>query len=277
MMTHRPLPEPDSSELKILPTQAHRILYAYLFARRDDPPTMREIRAHLQEVLGEAPSQTDRRVRDLRDHFRAPAKRINGEYRYVLEGWAESRINGSRKSLNAAVRARVLAPQRCAMCGRTPLDHHVEMVVDHKLPRHWGGGDEISNLQPLCKECNAGKKAYFSSYDQYSDAIREAAAHPEPHGRIGELLKAFQGDWVPADLIELIASMRQYQKDWQRRTRELRFLGWTIETKKRKDPKSGRIRVHYRATSWRPWPQGSIAAEVRRRDPSKKQASEPKR
>ncbi|WP_197042593.1 HNH endonuclease [Microbispora rosea] len=234
---------------------------------------MREIRAHLQEVLGEAPSQTDRRVRDLRDHFSAPAKRINGEYRYVLEGWIASRTNGSRKPLSDAVRAQVLAPQRCAMCGRTPLGHKVVMVVDHKLPRHWGGSDEINNLQPLCEECNAGKKAYFATYDQYSDAIRQAGAHPEPHGRIGELMKAFEGDWIPAELIELVASMKQYQEDWRKRTRELRLLGWTYETEKRKDPNTGRIRVRYRVTSWEPWPQGSIAAEVRRRDPSNTRAS----
>ncbi|MFD2354227.1 HNH endonuclease [Nonomuraea ferruginea] len=124
------------------------------------------------------------------------------------------------------------------MCGRTPLDHQVVMVVDHKVPRHWGGSDEISNLQPLCEECNAGKKAYFANYDQYADAIRQSAEHPEPHGRIGELIKAFRGDWVPAELIELVASMKQYQEDWRKRTRELRLLGWTYETKKRKDPKN---------------------------------------
>ncbi|WP_345482771.1 HNH endonuclease [Nonomuraea ferruginea] len=235
---------------------------------------MREIRAHLQEVLGEAPSQTDRRVRDLRDHFRAPAKKINGEYRYVLEGWAENRTNGSRKAISDAIRAQVLSPQRCAMCGRTPLDHQVVMVVGHKVPRHWGGSDEISNLQPLCEECNAGKKAYFANYDQYADAIRQSAEHPEPHGRIGELIKAFRGDWVPAELIELVASMKQYQEDWRKRTRELRLLGWTYETKKRKDPKTSRIRVWYRVTGWKPWPEGSIAAEVRRRDPSNKRASQ---
>lgn len=269
-MTSRPLPEPGSPELKILPTRAHQILYSYLFDRRDDPPTMREIRAHLESVLGEDPAQTDRRVRELRDHFRVPAKRINRDYRYVLEGWAENRNNSSRKAISGAVRAQVLAPQRCAMCGRTPLSHHVVLVVDHKLPRDWGGSDEIGNLQPLCEECNAGKKAHFATYDQYADAIRESAEHPEPHGRIGELLKAFGGDWVPEDLIQLVASMQQYQEDWRKRTRELRILGWTYETKRRKDPRTSRIRVWYRVTRWEPWPRGSIAAEIRRRDPSNK-------
>nr|WP_218008250.1 HNH endonuclease [Herbidospora sakaeratensis] len=238
---------------------------------------MREIRAHLQETLGEAPSQTDRRVRDLRDHFTIPAKRISGEYRYVLEGWTTSRTNGSRKSISGAVRAQVLSPQRCAMCGRTPLDHQVTMVVDHKLPRHWGGSDEIGNLQPLCEECNSGKKAYFANYEQFDEAIRQAAGHPEPHGRIGELMKAFAGDWVPAELIEIVASIRQYQEDWRKRTRELRLLGWVLETEKRKEAETGRIRVRYRVTSWEPWPQGSIAAEVRRRDPSNNRAPAPER
>jgi 5-methylcytosine-specific restriction endonuclease McrA len=233
---------------------------------------MREIRAHMKEILGVDPAQTDRRVRDLRAYFKVPAKRIDGEYRYILEGCAENRGKDARKGISGAVRARVLASQRCAMCGRTPIEHNVVLVVDHKVPKHWGGSDDVDNLQPLCEECNAGKKAYFATYDSYGDKIRQAAAHPEPHGRIGELLKAFHKDEVPAELIELVASMQQYQEDWRRRLRELRCLGWRYESIKRKESSSNRMRVWYRLTHWEPWPQGSIAAEIRRRDQPDKRA-----
>lgn len=269
-MEERPLPSPGSPELDVLPTEAHKLLYAYLYERRADPPTMREIRAYLAKKLGEAPAQTDRRVRDLRDHFEVPAVRSGRDYRYTLTGWSKVKKDGSRKGLSSRVRAEVLAPKRCAQCGRTPLDHGVVLVVDHKVPRDWGGTDDIDNLQPLCEECNSGKKAFYATYDHYADEIAAAATHPEPHGRIGELLKAFHGDWVPSSLVGVVASMQQYQEDWQKRLRELRLLGWSIVSTRAKDSITGRVNTWYRVERWEPWPEGSIRAEVARRDPSNK-------
>jgi hypothetical protein len=176
--------------------------------------------------------------------------------------------DGSKKALSSRIRAEVLAPQRCAQCGRTPLDHCVVLGVDHKVPREWGGTDAIENLQPLCEECNSGKKDFYATYDKYADEIRAASGHPEPHGRIGELLKAFRGEWVPSSLIGVVASMRQYQDDWQKRLRELRLLGWRIRSKRTKDPATGRVNTWYCADHWQPWPDGPIADEVRRLDPS---------
>lgn len=270
-MEDRPLPEPGSPELdELLPTEAHRLLYMFLYERRDNPPNMREIRRYLATRLGEAPAQTDRRVRDLRDHFHVPASRVGSEYVYRLTGWSRTKKAGSRKALSSRVRAQVLAPQRCAQCGRQPLQHKVVLVVDHKVPREWGGTDDIDNLQPLCEECNAGKKAFYATFDEYADQIAAASMHPEPHGRIGELLKAFNGAWVPSDLIGVVASMQQYQEDWQKRLRELRLLNWEIEFKRVKDPKTGRTRTFYRAAHWEPWPPGRIRTEIARRDPSNK-------
>lgn len=269
-MTDRSLPEPGSPELDVLPTEAHRLLYRFLYERRSNPPTMLEIRAYVAEQLGEAPTQTDRRVRDLRDHFDVPAVRDGQDHRYQLTGWSTAPKAGSRKSVSSRVRAEVLAPKRCAQCGRTPLDHGVVLVVDHKVPREWGGNDEIENLQPLCEECNSGKQAFYASYDNYAAEIRAASMHPEPHGRIGELLKAFHGEWVPSSLIAVVASMQQYQEDWQKRLRELRLLGWRIESKRVKDPASGRTNTSYRATHWESWVEGAIRAEIARRDPSNK-------
>lgn len=262
----RPLPTPGSAELGMLSTHAHRVLYEYLYTRRDDPPTMREIREFAAAKLGEAHAQTDRRVRDLRDHFDVPAVRIGGEHHYVLRGWAKVKKAGSREAINRRLRAQILAPQRCAQCGRRPLNHGVVLVVDHKIPREWGGTDDPENLQPLCEECNSGKKDLYATYDRFADEISAAANHLEPHRRIGELLKAFNGDWVPSDLLGVVASMQQYQEDWHKRLRELRVLGWKIQSKRARDPSTRRVNTWYRAVHWEPWPDGSIRAEVSRRE-----------
>jgi 5-methylcytosine-specific restriction endonuclease McrA len=270
-MSKEPLPLPGSPELKkLLKSETHRSLYAFLYKRRDDPPIMIEIRAYMAEEFGEAPSQTDRRVRDLRRHFYLPAVQIGKSYYYKLTGRTDSEKGGVRKSISSRLRAEGLRSQRCAQCGKTPLGHHVVLVVDHKIPWSWGGTDDIDNLQPLCEECNSGKKDFYATYDRYADQIRKASGHPEPHGRTGELLKAFDGEWVPSSLIEVVASLGQYQDDWQRRLRDLRFLDWKIVPKRKKDPATGRVNVWYRVDVWKPWPEGSIRAEVARRDPSNK-------
>jgi 5-methylcytosine-specific restriction endonuclease McrA len=261
-----PLPQPDSPELAaILPRTDHQQLYAYLFDRRDAPPSMREIRTYMLDLLGEAPSQTDRRVRELYDQFKVSKIRRGKDTLYRLDGWADNQKENPRTSFNRRTRAQVLAPQRCAQCGRTPLDHNVVLVVDHKIPREWGGSDSIENLQPLCEECNSGKKDFYATYDKYAEEIRAASSLLEPHARIGELLKAFRGDWVPSELIGVVASMQTYQEDWQKRTRELRHLDWVIKFKRRKDPRTGRHITWYRAAHWEPWPDGPIRAEIERR------------
>ncbi len=164
----------------------------------------------------------------------------------------------------------MLAPQRCAQCGKTPLDDGVKLEVDHKIPLEWGGSNELENLQPLCVDCNAGKRAFYATYNAYSDEIRRAADRDSPHERIGELLKAFGGDWVPSQVVSVVASMKKYQDDWQKRLRELRILGWDYKTKKEHDAETGRVNVYYRLVQSQAWPDGSVAAEVRRLDPSNK-------
>ena len=143
------------------------------------------------------------------------------------------------------------------MCGRTPLEDRVRLQVDHKIPREWGGTDDLENLQPLCEECNRGKKNLFASYDEFADEIRAAINHDSVHVRIGELLKAF--GWcspVRSDLLEIVASPPgDYQEDWQKRLRELRTLGWEITTSRRREEGRVRVVLHARSSS-EPWPDG---------------------
>jgi 5-methylcytosine-specific restriction endonuclease McrA len=260
-----PLPPPDSAELlEILPTVEHRRIYKFLYGRRDDPPTMVEIGDHLTAVTGKGASQRGRRVRDLYPFFHIE-KTAGREPRYVLK--ARKAPLPAEKPLDRKTRAQVLQPGRCAMCGRTPLADGVKLVVDHKLPREWGGTNDVDNLQPLCEDCNSGKKDHFRTYDPFIAQIRQAATYDEPQRRIGELLLAFGvNEWIRSDMIEIVASAKEYQEDWQRRMRDLRFIGWDYEHRKLRE--GGRVRTYYRLTKSAPWPKNIIAAvraEARRR------------
>lgn len=56
-------------------------------------------------------------------------------------------------------RARILkAEPLCRLC-RKEGRAVVATTVDHITPKHKGGGDEDSNLQPLCKPCHKAKTA----------------------------------------------------------------------------------------------------------------------
>jgi 5-methylcytosine-specific restriction endonuclease McrA len=262
------LPTPSSHQFKRLRLSYQaRAVYELLYVNRDNPLTMREIREHLLEIGTQ--EQLDRRRRELNRYFEIERVRSGVEIAYRL---VRPRPRGAEADLGISERNRaaVLRHGRCAMCGRTPLEDEVRLQVDHKIPKAWGGTDELENLQPLCEECNRGKKDLFRTFDEHSDAIKAAIAHGSVHVRIGELLKATQPKWVRSDLVDLVASPPgDYQEDWQRRMRELRDLGWDYEIKKRRE--SGRVRSCYRLTQWTPWPEGSIRAAINRASRAKRQ------
>lgn len=272
-MTSADLPEPDSDELKALLRETEQqVIYRLLYERRDDPPTMTEIEAFYADQAGGAHAQTGRRLRDMYAIFDMKPERRDGVWVYPLRGRATSKPSTTtrRKGISARVRGEVLSSKRCVQCGKTPADDHVKLEVDHKIPHSWGGTDDIENLQPLCTQCNHDKQAFYSSMDPFEDQIRAATQHKEPHRRIGELLKAFHAADVeaPAQVVSVVASMHQYQDDWQRRMRELRVLGWDYTTSKRKE--NGRMMSYYRLTAFADWPDGNIRAEIERLKKAKK-------
>ena len=222
---------------------------------------MAEVRLFMTDALGEPQEHIDRRLRELRRHFKIPAVATGpGAPRYALEGWASTPApDGGVVSLR--LRAQVLASQRCAQCGQSPQDDGVKLVVDHKIPRSWGGATELANLQPLCEACNHGKRDYYRTHDQDADRIRAAMAFAEPQRRIGELLRAFDGDWVRSDLLGIVASAQDYQEDWQRRLRDLRYIGWDYEVRKSAQVGS-RIWSYYRVIKSAPWP-GNMRAAIK--------------
>jgi 5-methylcytosine-specific restriction endonuclease McrA len=270
------LPAPDSEQIAALVgSTTQGLLYGFLYRRRDNPPTMDELRFFVANSLGEDQSHTERRVSELRRYFEIEAVRIDNQSRYVLQGWSATRPLNAGAAISLRRRAEVLMPQRCAQCGRKPLEDHVKLVVDHKVPLSWGGDNESENLQPLCEECSAGKRDYFRSFEAHAEQIRAAIGYDEPQKRIGELLRAFDGGWVRSDLLGIVASAKNFQEDWQRRMRDLRFLGWDYEHEKRYD-EGLRVWTYYRLTKSAAWPENipqAIRAEEAKRKSLKKQLS----
>jgi hypothetical protein len=261
------LPKPGSEELQqLIPRELHQRIYEVLYDRREDPPTMHEIQAALPDDDAHAP-QFNRRVRELRDAFILEGGRDeHGNYIYRLSGVRSQQK--AEAAISKTTRAYVLRHQRCEMCGKTPKDDGVRLHVDHKIPREWGGTNDVENLQALCSECNEGKRDRFSSFDVHGSHIARAVSYDEPHMRIGELLKEFAPEEVPSELLDLVASAKQYQDDWQKRLRELRVLGWIITPRKEKE--DGRVKTYWRLGHSEPWPEGSISAEIRRREKAQK-------
>jgi len=209
--------------------------------------TSGQIRAKLN-IAPDEQAQLDRRRRDLRKWYVLEKRQVGSDWVYILKG--EKTGTALASDVSIRVRAAVLgrAHGRCQMCGRTVARHGVVLVVDHKIPRDWGGSSEEDNLWAICEECNAGKKAYFATQDQ--DLMRDVMGHKSIHMRIGELLKRNMGKPVPSPLIELVAG----QEDWKKRTRELRYLGWVIEATRRK-LESGKVESYYTLRKFEAWPE----------------------
>lgn len=269
------LPRPQTPELEALvPDDEARVIYEFLWIRRQDPPTMVEIRAHVTQHYGTEHSQTDRRLRDLRDKYRLDVRTERLPTRghvYRLAGRLQlAADSGGRKPINLRTRAAVLIANgsRCAMCGRSPSLDAIRLVVDHKVPKAWGGTDSIENLQPLCDDCNAGKQAHYSSFDEYAPVIRLARQYEDAHTRIGTLLRALKGLAVPSDLIAVIAGEGN-AGDYKKRLRELRYiLGWDIVASKKRIGR--RTHSYYTCNAAPPFPpegaKTAVAAhEARRR------------
>lgn len=67
----------------------------------------------------------------------------------------ERRRESALKSTHR-LRSRVIERdgRRCQLCGSTD-----DLCIDHIVPVSKGGGDELDNLQVLCRSCNSRKRA----------------------------------------------------------------------------------------------------------------------
>jgi hypothetical protein len=265
-MADTPLPEPESERLAALVGNGSlRLAYGLLYRRQSRPPTEEEITFFLRTASAATPfSQV---LRGLREYFDVAELAIDGQRRYRLLGWAGTRSKSELVPISPRLRVQALARGGCSLCGRTPGQHGVVLKVSLRVPPDWGGTNDPENLWALCEECHSGWRQHLQTYAPYAEKISRAANHPEPQRRIGELLKAFEGAWVPSDLIGIVASAKEYQEDYQRRIRDLRFLGWDYKQEKRYN-EGARVKVYYRLVRSAPWPdniRAAIAAEERRR------------
>lgn len=248
-----------------------RALYGLLFRRRDNPPTEHEMAYFLADTAGEESSDLKSLLEPLDEHFEI-ARTTDNPPRYHLVGWQSADLDAVTQPISLRLRAEVLAPQRCAQCGRTPTDHAVVLSPAQKIPLSWGGTPDRHNLEPLCEDCAIGRQQYFEKWDHAADKIRMAVDMDDPRQRLGELLRAMAPDWVRADLLEAVACAKEYQDDWPRRLRDLRFLGWDYEHENRKT-ELGRTWAWYRLKQSSDWPSNIHAAikeETQRRQMAKR-------
>ena len=137
------------------------------------------------------------------------------------------------------------------MCGKTVARDSIKLHIDHKIPRDWGGLTIEENLWALCSACNEGKRSYFASFDPESmKGVLELAS---VHERLAKILHDKQGEWIDCDLLEFVANFEDYQTDWRKRLRELRYFGLDIESKNRKQEQ--RTLSYYRLNNWVELPQ----------------------
>jgi HNH endonuclease len=252
-MSPEPLPEPESEQLAaLLGDGAARLVYGLLYRRRSNPPTADEISFFL-DTAASASVSAERVLRNLSTHFDLARTVHPGAGRWQLRGWAPHQPTAGMPVLSLRRRAQALAPGLCAQCGRTPLKDGVRLEVDLMVPPEWGGTTDPENLRPLCEDCLTGKRQYLDTYASYSEQIKHAASFDEPQRRIGELLLALKDEWVPSELIGIVASAKEFQADYERRTRELRDLGWEYKVRKASG-EGARIRVYYKLVRSAPWP-----------------------
>jgi 5-methylcytosine-specific restriction endonuclease McrA len=213
----------------------------------------------------EEQAQFGRRRRDLHKFFHIDKKQDGPKTLYILRGPKEQPLDADPITPSLRIAALHSAQTRCQMCGKTIQRHGITLVIDHRLPRDWGGKTVTENLWAICEQCNHDKQNLFNSMD--SPAVKHAMRHKSVHLRIGELLKAVGlGEPVSSQVIEFIA---MDQDDWKKRLRELRYLNWIIDSSRKKMP-DGRVRSSYtlkRYTDWPPEPTKWIRKyEQARRD-----------
>ena len=108
----------------------------------------------LREKLGLSATeqaQLDRRRRELRNWYQIEKERV-GARDVICVPW---RTNHTRETggISLRKRAAILAAAhgRCQMCGKTVERHGITLVVDHKIPRDWGGTTDDDNLWAICE------------------------------------------------------------------------------------------------------------------------------
>lgn len=210
--------------------------------------TIHDIRAKLPDDIGPQ-EQLDRRIRDLRSHHHIPWK--GGKYVYGGERTTPLDNEGISGKLRAAVINK--AHGRCQMCGKTVAEDEIKLEADHKIPRTWGGLTTEENLWAICRECNNGKRDHFASFD--AAEMQQIVKLESVYERIAHILHKHLGAPVASWFLEFVANLEDFQEDWQKRLRELRYppIGYKIKATRTKSP-SGKWIAAYQLDDWHPLP-----------------------
>lgn len=126
----------------------------------------------------------DRRLRELRDAggIDIETQYIDGEHCWRLSS-ATIRQQINRTYLTNSQKKKLFqdANSCCAVCGKITEAGVRGLQADHKIPLTKGGGEEISNWQALCNECNVAKRRMCQDCDLV--CVKCSWAYPENTGK----------------------------------------------------------------------------------------------
>ena len=214
--------------------------------------TIYEIRERIPDI--DVQQHLDKRVRELRYYYNVPLRRRGKASVYKFEG-ARADPVADDGGINAKLRAAILhkAHGRCQMCGRTVEEDGIKLQLDHKIPRNWGGTTTEDNLWAICQLCNGGKRDFFATFND--NVMKKIMKLESVYERIAETLRLYEGEAVPSWLLEFVANANDWQDDWQKRLRELRYpvIGMKI-TATRKKNEAGRWEAAYVLEKWKDLP-----------------------
>lgn len=215
--------------------------------------TIYEIRDGIADL--DVQQHLDKRVRELRYTHLVPLRRAGGKAVYVYEGERTDALSDSGQ-ITSALRAKLLhaAHGKCQMCGRTISEDGIKLEIDHKIPRNWGGLTIEENLWAICGLCNGGKRDFFATFND--EEMTRILGKDSVYERIAETLRLHQGEPTPAWLLQFVANADDFQDDWQKRLRELRYpvIGYEISATRRKNP-NGKWEAAYTLKEWKPLPE----------------------
>ena len=215
--------------------------------------TIYEIRERIPDL--EVQQHLDKRVRELRYFFDIPIQRIDGKSVYVFQGERKNKIEDDGH-IPSRLRAKILHEShgKCQMCGRSIAQDNIKLEIDHKIPRNWGGQSVEDNLWAICQLCNSGKRDFFSTFNDAE--MKSILAFDSVYDRIAETLRLYEGKPTPSWLLQFVSNSDDYQEDWQKRLRELRYpvIGLEISVSRKKN-EHGKVEAFYTLDKWKPLPE----------------------
>ena len=178
----------------------------------------------LSKNLGkEIPRETLHKTTGISDYARVlRAKRSEEGYNiettkngYILHA-LKPKPGFKKSTITKKLRYEILRRDRyrCQICGRGQSDG-TKLHVDHKHPKDLGGSNEESNLWTLCRECNEGKKNFYS--DQTNETMKKIITAKSGKKRLKIIFEANPNKELVPSFLSAISQNREW-------TREIRFL-----------------------------------------------------